>query len=400
MLNNIFRLNPIFSITPVEDLTEEQRRNFRRTLSGKGIYSLLHAPREADFTVKALNRPLSEFLENLIEPGTIAGLLEELGEESDREVRQLIVRFLLDGVLEIRAEGGFISGIEAFNAVMSPSETAAVPAVGGDRHDLHRLSAAALDFAMRSTYTHSRDIAWILYNFNRMPMNRRRRRELPDETAVLDFLGLDAEGCWPAMPDAIRPVPPERDDEGNLTPFFQVWRSWMIGPRRGGRNKLGYKVYVSALPEETPASFRIVRDRALDAGASSMKTGRVASAMLRCDKLIVYFKSIGPAMEFGREIVRETSSLRGQGVPFTYPVSPESRLVSIGVDPPGKFSIMNSWRRYVTDKLAVAIQGAHREDADDPSAYIRMNMRLFGIDMDEWRPVSRDWTMEFDLDRT
>jgi hypothetical protein len=103
-------------------------------------------------------------------------------------------------------------------------------------------------------------------------------------------------------------------------------------------------------------------------------------------------------MEFGREIAKLTSAFHGQGVPFTYPLEPDNRLISIGVDPPGKFSIANSWRRYVTDKLAVAIQGAHREKARDPLGYIRTNMRLFGVDIDEWRPASGDWTMEFDLE--
>ena len=128
-----------------------------------------------------------------------------------------------------------------------------------------------------------------------------------------------------------------------------------------------------------------------------MKTGRVASAILRPDKLIVYFRDIFGALAFADKVMADTASFAGHGVPFTFQPDGGSSLVSVGVDPPGKFGIENSWRRYVTDKLALAIQGAHRANAVDIMDFVRTYMEMFGVDINKWRPVNTDWTMEFDL---
>lgn len=398
MLDNIFRLNPIFEIIPVEELTEKQRTGFRRILSGKNIHSLLHAPGKAEFSVKALNQPLAEFLENLREPQRVKDLLVKFREESDKEIRQLLIQLILDGVLEVESNGGYLSGIEALNKVISPAAHTAARDESRNKTFTHEISKRALEFTLLSVYKHPRDLAWILYNFNRLPMNRARRLRLPDEESVSRFLDLDEDGCWQGMSEQIQPIAAERDDEGNYKPFFQVWRSWRIGQKRKGKEAAGYKVYLCPMPEDVPAVFKLVRENVAGTGAHAMKTARVASALLRCDKLIVYFRSISEALEFVEGLRKGTSSFRGQGIPFSYQVNRESPMISIGVDPPGKFGIDNSWRRYVTDKLALAIQGCHREKADSPLEYIRTNMRIFGVDIDEWRPVNRDWTMEFDLD--
>jgi hypothetical protein len=398
ILNNIFRLNPIFKIALIEDLTEAQKTSFRRVLSGKRVHSLLHAPREANLTVKALNQPLAELLESLRVPTRIADLPARLREESDREMQQLVVQLVLDGVLEVQLNGCYLSGLEALDKMVSLPRRAAHPDQHAERNYTCKISRTAIGFALQSVYKHPRDIAWILYNFNRTPMHRGRLKQSPDMEAVARFLGLDERGGWQGMPETVRPVRSERDDEGNFTPFFQVWRSWKVGRKRGSRDSAGYKVYLSPLPDETPEVFRIVRETVADSGANSMKTGRVFSALLRADKLIVYFRTISGALEYAESLVRATSSFKGQGVPFTYQVAPDNSLISIGVDPPGKFGLDNSWRRYVTDKLALAIQAFHRSTRDDPIAYIRTHMSMFGVDIDQWRPVNNDWTMEFDLD--
>jgi hypothetical protein len=396
IFEHTFRLNPAFKIKPVDELTEKQKTSFRRILAGKNVHSLLHAPPEAKLSVKALNLELARFLEYLREPRRLTDLPERFKEDPESEMQQLIIQLVLDDVLEIRLDGGFVSGMTAINTVM-PAKRAAGRDGGGDRNDLHRISRVAIDFALISPYKHPRDISWILYNFNRIPMHRYRRRQLPDEESVLRFLDLNEDGSWRGMPETIRPVPPERDNEGEYTAFYQIWRSWRMGRRKKGKEALGYKVYVSPLPDDMPAVFAILRDRLADSGAHAMKTGRVVTAILRPDKLIVYFRDIAGALAFAEELQGVTASFTGHGVPFTYQLDGGSGLVSIGVDPPGKFGIENSWRRYVTDKLALAIQGAHRAGAEDIMEYVRTYMNMFGVDMDEWRPVKEDWTMEFDL---
>jgi hypothetical protein len=337
-------------------------------------------------------------LESLRIPKRISDLPARLREESDKEMQQIVVQLVLDGVLEIQVAGCYVSGLEALDKMMPLPKRAAAVDQCADANYTCKISRTAIDFALQSVYKHPRDIAWILYNFNRTPMHRGRLRRIPDIEAVARFLGLDDKEGWPGMPETVRPVRAERDAEGNFTPFFQVWRSWKIGRTKRSKDSAGYKVYLSPLPDETPEVFKIVKDTVADSGANSMKTGRVLSALLRADKLIVYFRTISGALEYAESLVRATSSFRGQGVPFTYQVAPDNCLISIGVDPPGKFGLDNSWRRYVTDKLALAIQAFHRSKRDDPIAYIRAHMSMFGVDVERWRPVSRDWTMEFDFD--
>lgn len=398
ILQYTFRLNPVFAVKPVAELTEKQRTSFRRILSGKNVYSLLHAPRGEKLSVKALNRELTEFLEHLAEPRKMSDLPPRFTEDAGKEMERLIVQLVLDDVLEIAVDGAFISGMEAVNAALSPAVGAAGGAETEGTNDIRHISKTAIEFALRSPYKHPRDIAWILYNFNRIPMHRGHRRRLPDEKAVLRFLDLNEDGSWPGMSKAIRPISPERNDEGEYTAFYQVWRSWRIGRRKKGKETLGYKVYVSPLLDDLPAVFKLMREKLADCGAHAMKTGRVTSGLLRADKLIAYFRDISLALAFARELLGETASLEGHGVPFTYQLEGGGGMVSVGVDPPGAFGIENSWRRYVTDKLALAIQGAHRKGAADIMGYIRTYMKIFGVDIDEWRPAAGDWTMEFDLE--
>jgi len=397
MFDCVFRLNPIFKITLVEELTDKQKNAFRRVLTGRKVHSLLHAPREANFTVKALNKPLSEFLEYLREPKKIADLPADYKFELDKDTKQLIVQLVLDGVIEIKFDDSFISGVEAYNKVISPSEPVGIPEKADELGFIQKISRIALDFVLKSPYKHPRDLAWILYNFNRVPMHRKRRIQLPDEEAVLKFLDLNEDGSWDGMPDAIKCVEPQGDKNSDLAPFFQIWRSWKVNGAKLKRDKVNYKVYISPLPDEMPEVFKIVREKIVDAGANSMKTGRVTSAILRPDKLIVYFSNISDALDFANDMIGETSQFKGQGVPFSFQLFRGNQLISIGVDPPPKFGLQNSWRRYVTDKLALAIQGADRANVKDRIKYIRTHMRVFGVDIDEWRTVNKDWTIEFDL---
>jgi len=398
MLDVPFRLNPLFSITTVDDLTESQKRSFRRILSGGNVYSMLHAPREANFTVKALNRVLSDFLELLIEPKRICELPGRYRESYDRDMEQLIIQMVLDGVLEIESSGVFISGVEAFNTLISESSVGESFSDEVERGGyIQRITTGAIDYAIRSLDRNPRHLAWNMYNFNRIPLNRKRRRQLPDEQSVLEFLGLEENGTWNGMSPDIKPVIPASDENGELPPFHRIWRSWKFRSRKSTRDRNNYKIYISPLPDETPDVFRIVRERVAESGATGMKIGRMNTAILRPDKLLVYFLEIDRAMEFAEELVRRTSSFEGQGAPFTYQVDRSNRLISMGVDPPKKFGMQNSWRMYVTEKTALAIQGAHRAKTDNIIEYIRSHMRAFGVNAREWKPVNRDWTMEFDL---
>ena len=64
MFENVFRLNPVITITPFEKLPPEHQEKLKPLLEDKEFFGVLQAPREAGLTIKAVNKRLAEFLYN------------------------------------------------------------------------------------------------------------------------------------------------------------------------------------------------------------------------------------------------------------------------------------------------------------------------------------------------
>jgi len=397
MFDNIFRLNPILSITPVEELSETQRRKFRRIISRKEVYGFLHAPPEARLTVKALNRKLADFLTAFRTPMKITDYSRTFLEEAGEEKRQFIVQLVLDSVLEVRHGDAFISGVDAVNKVLLRAAGERVATVFDSGNQTQKLTAEAMELALNSALRQPRDISAFLYNYNRIPMSREWRHRLPDEGAVARYLGLSSDGTWPQMPAGIRPREVKYDEQGNPSAFDQFWRYWAFRDKDISKEAPSYKVYINPVPGDFAEVFGIVRRDITDSRAYSMKIGRNVTEVLRADKFIVYFSVYSDAVDFANGLSGRLQGYRSQGVPFSHQVNPENPLITIGVDPPRKLGEANSWRHYITDKVALAIQGAWRSGTKDPMEHIHTYMRMTGIDSINWRPANSDWSISFDI---
>lgn len=399
LLGQVCRLNPVLELITVDKLTDQQRRKLAHFLRDRKVYGFLHAPADAKLTVKSVNRDLAEFLLAMAEPAKLGDVLDRYGRGSQEEKASFVVQLVLEGVLEVNAGEEYISGVAALNRILSPTGVASGEGLGISDEEsktwTQRLSEGAIRLAFASALTQPRDITFVLYNFNRIPTTRRRRRALPDEAAVADYLGINADGVWPGMPSRVHQKPVRVRDDGSMNGFDVFWRSWRIGERTSAAEKPTYKVYYSALPEDLPEVFRIVREAACQSEARSMKIGRVLAGLLRPDKLIVYFSRYPEAREFALSMSRRLRDFKGQGNPFSFQVNPEHALVTMGVDPPRKLDEFLSWRVYVTGKLALAIQGARRDQTRDALAYVADYLRLLGVDGRSWSPLSEDWSMQF-----
>lgn len=398
MLDKKFRLNPIFEITPFKELDEKNRKRFSHIIKNKSMSSLLLAPSDARVTVKALNSTMVDFLTRLKTPHALSELPEKFYAGRGDDLRKLVVRLVLDGVLEVRDGGKFLSGVEAVQTVLFPSsaEWEGEKAVESNRIQL--LSSEAVGLILRLEKMKTVEISNFLYTYNNLPLCGRVRNRFPDEEAVAEFLGLHSDNTWDGMPRSIRPKRRERDRAGEIRMYDRVWRYWHLRSRQGSMEELNYKVYVSPSLEDLPAAFQTVRAMAPDSGAYSMKMGRNAPELYRSDKLIVYFTEFEDAEKFAATLARRLTPFKPQGVPFSYQVIAESPIVSMGVDPPKKFGEKNSWRRYITDNIALAVQSASRSNAEDTRGYVHAQMRMLGIDPVRWRPVRNDWTVEFEID--
>ena len=396
MFDNVFRLNPIYSITPFEELSEAQKKRFK----GKEFYALLHAPREAKLTVKAVNQKLALFLSHLREPKKLSEIFQKFDKGTKEEKEQFTIQLVLDCVLDVKSDDGFISGVEAVNRVLLPSPHAVHFAdQKGRKTHTQTVSDRALYFAFNSALTQPIKISFLLYNFNRVPMNHRWKQIIPDEGALCKYLDLREDGSWTKMPEWIAPQKIRLDQKGQPNVFDLYWRSWNLKNREISKDMPSYKVYFSPLPRYLPDVFRIVRGEAANSEAFFMKVGRNLTGILRADKLIVYFARFDLAFDFARRMSETLAHFESQATPFSFQVHPESSLVSMGVDPPRILGERYSWRLYMTSKLSLAIQGARRTKAKDPRGYVNTYMGMLGIDTIDWRPAREDWSVEFEIQR-
>ncbi|MBD3178334.1 MAG: hypothetical protein GF417_01310 [Candidatus Latescibacteria bacterium] len=398
MLNNIFRMNPVFDITPIEELEDKYRRKFAHIVRNDNIRGLLHAPSEARVTVKALNQDMIDFLGSFREPGRISDFCAEYSAENREEVKKLVIRLVLDSVLEIQVGNEFISGVDAVNTLLHAGQKSLETEIGEGRNQIQALSTESLEYVLKLESLEPMEISSFLYNFNRLPFCLESRKRLHDEKAVMEFLGLTDDNTWDGMGSSIKPKPQERDSSGEIRMYDQVWRYWYLSGEKTSTEDLNYKIYVSPTLDDLPEVFAVVREEVIGSGAYSMKIGRRASELFRSDKLIIYFNRFEPSMEFALKLAEELGQFSSQGVPFSHQVSEETSIVSMGVDPPSKFGEKNSWRRYITDNLALAIQSARRSESGDIHKYIHTHMRMVGIDSTRWRPVRDDWKIEFELE--
>lgn len=320
-----------------------------------------------------------------------------LSREAADEKRQFIIQLVLDSVFEVKYNDSFISGVDAVNKVLMPVSEQTALAAGDSGNLTQRLSTEAIDFAFKSALSNPRDISALLYNYNRLPITREWRRLFPDEEAVTRYLGLGDDGSWPNMPAEIKPRPVKPNPDGSISAFDQFWRYWTFREKEIAEESASYKVYVNTVPADLPKIFRAVREFAADSGAYSMKIGRNLTELLRSDKFIVYFAYYDDAVDFVDEFSHRIKDCRHQVVPFSHQPNPENPLVTIGVDPPKKMGERNSWRHYVTDKVAMAIQGAWRAGVENAIKHINSYLRVIGIDGVNWCPINRDWSLKFDI---
>ncbi len=394
MLDRIYRFNPAYRLTPYSDLPERYQKKFAPLVKDGRYHSFLHAPRETGLTIKAVTRDLADLLGRLREPGSLNALFRELGERIDEEKRKFFFRLVIDGVLEVKKGDSFISGVEGVNSILPSGRSSPAEYSGEAEGEIQKLSAEGISFAVNSALTRPQDLSILLYNFNCIPMYRTWRERFPGEDDILRFLGLREDHTWPGMPPDISPRRPKEGSSTDKLAYYENWISWKF-TRGRERDKLNYKVYLSPVPADLPRVFELAREEIVRRDVCFMKVGRRRNNLLRPDKLVVYFQDYREASDFAGGMVDRTAGYTAQGVPFSYQIDRDNPLVSMGVDPPRRMSENISWRLYVTNKLAMAVHGARREEAGDIDGYIRDYMRIAGVDSGSWGPLDGNWEMEF-----
>ena len=328
--------------------------------------------------VRAVDSTAAALFDALRRPRRIPPKFARLfGEQVDREIASLV----LDGVLEIEHGGGFVSGATAYDAVFRvPRRPSRAGGLTGT------LSTDAVRYAASLPLNDVQRLAMRMYCFNRAPATPSWRRRLPTIQAVDSFLDV-APGC----------IGRSRMDLGWRHAGRPVnnndWSFWQS--RSGNADSTGplYKIFVSPTLEAAPEALRVTVGVMLDHGAPPFKFGGGLYALLRPDKIVIYFNTKAEMRACGAALCRALAGIPVHGVPFSAGLGADG-LVSWGMDPlKEKLALANrgseSWRIWVTSRLARALLVARHATSvsqDDVVSFALDRLALHGVDPRTWAP--------------
>jgi hypothetical protein len=383
-LNNVldaeFRAHPAYHLTLFDRLPAEQQEFLKDLTKDPDFYGVLH-PRESGMgNMKSVCKDTALLFLTLGQPGLLPAYVRtSLGEKCNQAVAELV----LDGVLEIAHEGGFVGGPAAYDLIYGEQPRAQ------SNGTLEQLAQAALEYAQALDIDDSVKLSARLYFYNRWPLTQRWRSRLPDKEAVAAFLGIASGG-------ANRRLLERRWKTVNLPPGFDSW--FMFASRDHapkGEARRRFKLYVSPQPEFVREAFDAVTHVLMESPAHHFKVGNDACGLLRPDKIVIYFEDFEALQEAAKEIRGRLPGCPVQGVPFTAAVNNDDGLVSWGIDPPSERPALSwlereSWRLWVTNRLATALLAAKASQASglEPLRYALERLRLDKVDTATWTPLA------------
>ncbi len=370
----VFRTSPDWDLLVFDRLSPPERRAVGEQIEDPNLYGVLR--RQDGGAIKVIDRDLALLLFTLEHPGSLPRFLRR--ELEPEPLRRWVRGLVADGVLELAHQGGFLRRAEALD-VLGDGDRG--PQTGSR---LQRLALTALEHASAMPAASRARRARCLYEFNGRPLTPSWQARLPDETAVGGWLGLDGEN------GARWDLRGQRSTTGS-------WTAWSAG--RGEREGRGpdFKLYVSPLPEDLPAAVELLAASQASMPASHWKIARSLDAVLRPDKLMLYFNDFDALSEAAELLSRRLSGLRPQGVPFTADIGLDG-LLSWGADPPASRHLASwrpraSWRSWITDRLAEAICDAFDHCPAEPWRLALDTLALEGVDTATWSPDPIRWSV-------
>jgi hypothetical protein len=255
---------------------------------------------------------------------------------------------------------------------------------------LSRLSMAALRSAEALDVNEVATLSEHLYTYNSVPATRDWLERIPDTTAVRRELGLNSVAGVSALLE-------ERWVHVSET----AKRGWLIWVRPDAGTELGgtgpdIKLYVSPAVDSLESVFSELVRVATFNRASCLKVGADVAGLLRPDKLVAYFSTMGDLVNAAHELDRRLGGAAAHGVPFTAEISGDG-LLSWGLDPPTRRSavgeVSRSWREWVCCRLAVALVETRTEtEGTEPCWKAAIErLRAQGVHVEQWSPSPAFW---------
>lgn len=413
LLAGTFRANAAFELVLFDRLAPAERSALAGLRGDPSFYGVLRPRADSrELGFKAVDRETALLVLTLAVPAALPGYVREVfGADTGRAVARLVA----DGVLEIDAGGGFVSGAGALALLAGGAggtdgtdgdiggEAGATPgARGGGR--IAALSRQALRYAQALPIDEALALAARIYGYNRLPVTPRWRGLLPDAAAHARHLGTAPGG--PAAAELAQRWTPGAASSG-------AWISWRParpwrgseGHAVGGGAPATHKLYVSPAPEALgEGGFAAIVAALTAARPLQFKVGAGAAGLLRPDKIVAYFADFAALGEAAARVRERLDGLPAHGVPFSAEIGADG-LLSWGMDPPPgsglPWSGAESWRLWLAQRLAralLAARGAARREGNgqagvrtgaEPWRFAVERLRLEGIDTGSWTPAGR-----------
>lgn len=393
ILESVFLANPKYELVFFDRLPAEQRELLKDLQKDPNFYGILRPLEKSRLGVKSVSRDTALLYLTLQQPGRLPEYVRAtLGEQCDQEITRLV----LDGVLAVERDGKFLSGSEAAALLCDGQEE--LPATSAAEGFLERLSLEALRYGQSLGLTDSMALSTRLYGYNRVPLSPHWKRTLPDAGAVAGYLGIRDGRNRELLDRDWVTVPSPAAGEGWLA--WQA-RRFAASASFGDRTKITCKLYVSPdvgdLPEVFPAILAVLSRT----GVRHFKIGKDAPGLLRPDKMVAYFSDYEDLLDTAEQLKKELEGCSAQGVPFTAELAGDG-LLSTGVDPPVEEQVLpwmgrESWRLWVTNRLAVALIAASTDDAAglEPWQFALRRLQFEGVDTRSWTPAGMDGKRSF-----
>ncbi|MGA7462446.1 MAG: hypothetical protein WBW69_19590 [Candidatus Korobacteraceae bacterium] len=375
-----FRLNPDCELVLFDQLSVEQQKTLSALRQDPSFYGLVRWHSATGLGAKAVSNDTAALLQALKEPGCLPdSAFDEPGTEL------ATTQLVWDGVLQIARDREWLCGPAACSLTSGDSIA--------EQRALANLSLQAIKHAAALRATSPMELSGHLYRYNTLPLTPQWLRRIPDQAALQEYLQIQTGGRNRRELDASWSRVLPAAEQG-------AWLAWTSPKTSGKAGAITYKLYLSPLPSQLRDAFRIWLAAITRAGAFHFKMGSGVRGLLRPDKMVAYFGDRKALEEAAELIAKELSGCPAQGVPFTAEVNCGA-LMSWGADPPTEETVptwlrRQSWRQWVCNRLgaALAVAKHYESDAMPVWRFALERLRLDGVDVSSWAPVSTEWQLQ------
>lgn len=385
VLTATLRANPRYELVAFDRLSPSEQALLDPLTADADFHGVLRPREPGTLAIKGVSHDTARLVRALERPGRVPPFVHADSSTSGDHARR-ITRLVLDGVLEVERDASFVSG-PAAAVLTGHAALDAAPATA-----IARLSVAALRYAQSLPIDDSLALSARMYFHNRTPVSPRWRRRYADPATIASFLGLHA-----LDQDAARGSEWRRSGGPSLE--HEGWFKWRRPGNRGTarpRRTATFKLYVSARHDSLRDVVHLTLPILRRSDATAFKIGSTEQQLCRPDKFVTYFETRAALDEVASELSGALHGAAAQGVPFTATITDDG-LLSWGVDPPPAPQVMwrehESWRLWVTNRLAIALVAARRAGAAEvePWQFAVRRLELDGVDTSSWTPDAGFW---------